>query len=187
MKEYTVEEFLTEALDEFNDPEHPFPFAQVNGWLERGDGVAVYQNEDLGHYALGRRLFVSFGSAAAQIPLCYVVYGEDGRRLSAFIEERAAQSFQREIARSLNEAISTIYPVATAPTTCPDGLFTDTTGGINWRYQLQGTYKGPALPDPLRPLSPAEEAAKEAGLPEKPARFETSNIANESWAEGTDE
>jgi len=33
----------------------------------RGDGVAVYENQDLGHGGLGHRQFVSFGSPAAQL------------------------------------------------------------------------------------------------------------------------
>ena len=36
-------------------------------WLERGDGVAVYENHDLGHSNAGHRKFVSFGSSAAQL------------------------------------------------------------------------------------------------------------------------
>lgn len=40
---------------------------RVNQWLTRGDGVAVYVNEDLGSAGLGDRQIVSFGSSAAQI------------------------------------------------------------------------------------------------------------------------
>ena len=40
---------------------------QVAGWVQRGDGAAVYRNEDLGHPGLGERKIVSFGSPAAQI------------------------------------------------------------------------------------------------------------------------
>lgn len=39
--------------------------SQVNGWLERGDGVAVYENQDLGHPALGDPRLASYGSPAA--------------------------------------------------------------------------------------------------------------------------
>lgn len=39
----------------------------VNTWLERGDGVAIYENQDLGHWALGHKIFLSFGSTDAQI------------------------------------------------------------------------------------------------------------------------
>lgn len=37
----------------------------VNPWLTRGDGIAVYRNEDLGHRELGHVQMVSYGSPAA--------------------------------------------------------------------------------------------------------------------------
>ena len=40
---------------------------QVQKWLDRGDGVAGYENHDLGHRDLGHRQFVSFGSKYAQL------------------------------------------------------------------------------------------------------------------------
>jgi hypothetical protein len=46
------------------DPEH---YDLVNRWLARGDGIAVYENADLGHPELGHRQFLSFGSTQAQI------------------------------------------------------------------------------------------------------------------------
>lgn len=39
----------------------------VNRWLARGDGVAVYENCDLGHRDAGLCQLVSFGSSAAQL------------------------------------------------------------------------------------------------------------------------
>jgi len=36
-------------------------------WLDRGDGVAVYENQDLWHPCLGHRKFVSYGSNEAQL------------------------------------------------------------------------------------------------------------------------
>lgn len=39
----------------------------VSRWLDRGDGCAVYENQDLGHYDVGQRQFVSYGSVAAQL------------------------------------------------------------------------------------------------------------------------
>lgn len=39
----------------------------VNRWLERGDGIAVYQNQDFGSPQLGEKKYVSFGSTAAQL------------------------------------------------------------------------------------------------------------------------
>jgi hypothetical protein len=41
---------------------------RVNQWLARGDGVAVYENVELGHPDAGHRQYVSFGSSEAQIP-----------------------------------------------------------------------------------------------------------------------
>lgn len=40
---------------------------QMNTWLARGDGIAVYTNEDLGHPGLGDKRFMSYGSVAAQL------------------------------------------------------------------------------------------------------------------------
>ena len=40
---------------------------QVDRWLMRGDGIAVYENADLSSFSVGERKFVSFGSPAAQI------------------------------------------------------------------------------------------------------------------------
>jgi hypothetical protein len=39
----------------------------IQGWLGRGDGVAIYENADLGHPEVGRLKLVSFGSRAAQL------------------------------------------------------------------------------------------------------------------------
>jgi hypothetical protein len=39
----------------------------VKGWLERGDGVAVYENHDFGSPGLGDHQIVSYGSPAAQL------------------------------------------------------------------------------------------------------------------------
>lgn len=40
----------------------------IDSWIERGDGCAVYRNEDLGHAGMGNLKLVSFGGAAAQLP-----------------------------------------------------------------------------------------------------------------------
>lgn len=82
--------------------EHSRPL--LNWWLERGDGIAVYENQELGHPDNGVKVFVSFGSPAAQL--------------------------------------ETEEP----PRTLPDGLLAEgLLNGINWRYQLIGTYRGEAL------------------------------------------
>jgi hypothetical protein len=56
--------FTREEITALLDPTH---VATVNRWLTRGDGVAVYRNEDLGSRNVGHCQFVSFGSPAAQL------------------------------------------------------------------------------------------------------------------------
>jgi len=47
----------------------PAPFRpQANRWLNRGDGIAVYQNQHEEHPEFGRLQLVSFGSTDAQFP-----------------------------------------------------------------------------------------------------------------------
>lgn len=57
-----IEELLAEMGAE------PSLIDRIDGWLQRGDGCAVYRNEDLGCPDLGMLQLVSFGSDAAQIP-----------------------------------------------------------------------------------------------------------------------
>lgn len=45
----------------------PGAVATVNRWLARGDGIAIYENVDLGSPDVGHRKFVSYGSTAAQL------------------------------------------------------------------------------------------------------------------------
>jgi hypothetical protein len=45
----------------------PSALNTIGRWFERGDGVAVYENVDLGHSELGQRKYVSFGSETAQL------------------------------------------------------------------------------------------------------------------------
>ena len=42
-------------------------FPMLNRWLARGDGIAVYENVDLGHPELGHKQFVSYGSPSAML------------------------------------------------------------------------------------------------------------------------
>lgn len=42
---------------------------QAQKWIDRGDGVAVYENQEIGHLNCGHRKFVSFGSEKAQIEI----------------------------------------------------------------------------------------------------------------------
>lgn len=43
---------------------------QAQKWLDRGDGIAVYQNAEMGHSNCGHRKFCSFGSKQAQLENC---------------------------------------------------------------------------------------------------------------------
>jgi len=57
-----IHRLTADEVRERLDPEH---YEQVNTWLARGDGVAIYENEDLGHPQLGHVKAVSYGSIAA--------------------------------------------------------------------------------------------------------------------------
>lgn len=39
----------------------------IRKWLKRGDGVAIYENSEIGGPQCGHRKFVSYGSANAQL------------------------------------------------------------------------------------------------------------------------
>ena len=55
---YISRQYLTEADD---------ITGQVNRWLERGDGVAVYENQDLGHPEVGWPRLASYGGPEAML------------------------------------------------------------------------------------------------------------------------
>jgi hypothetical protein len=55
---YVQEQYGQDALDTRN---------LIERWLTRGDGVAVYENAELGHPELGHCKIVSYGSAVAQL------------------------------------------------------------------------------------------------------------------------
>lgn len=64
MKTLTV----TELKEKFAEAEITFEQVTVmTRWLGRGDGIAVYQNQDMGHRDLGLLQFLSYGSPAAQL------------------------------------------------------------------------------------------------------------------------
>ncbi|MFD5731193.1 hypothetical protein ACFWMT_34485 [Streptomyces sp. NPDC058368] len=73
-KEFTAEE-LIKALREWGElDDSPDAFrwlwettTKMNEWLKRGDGIAVYENHDLGHRERGDKMFTSYGSTDAQL------------------------------------------------------------------------------------------------------------------------
>lgn len=57
-----------EQVFDLLDPDFkPKAQATMQKWLDRGDGIAVYQQQDFGRSTLGHRKYVSFGSPAAQL------------------------------------------------------------------------------------------------------------------------
>lgn len=97
LKLVTAAEFR-EILVKQYDHEAGEVLGPVNGWLNRGDGAAIYRNMDFNSADLGQIKVTSFGSSRAQL--------------------------------------ETRIP----PTTLPDIGNT-----INWRYQLEATYRGPEI------------------------------------------
>jgi hypothetical protein len=64
VKQFTAEEFAAYVLEQYGD-DAPDIMAQTGRWLARGDGVAVYENHDMGHPELGWPRLASYGSPAA--------------------------------------------------------------------------------------------------------------------------
>lgn len=65
MKRYTPDEFT--ALLREQDLDAAETLRKIAVWHARGDSAAVYENQDLGHPAVGHKQIVSFGSPAAQL------------------------------------------------------------------------------------------------------------------------
>lgn len=63
-KTYTADE-LSELIADFYADKAGEVYAKVNTWLDRGDGIAVYRNEEIGHREAGDIRLVSWGSDAA--------------------------------------------------------------------------------------------------------------------------
>jgi hypothetical protein len=103
-------------------------FGKVAGWLARGDGAAIYENQDLGHPELGSCQIVSYGSPAAQLePFCGLCQTPLDPRPGwvpgshPWVHQGNAEGHEPD------------YPPERLP---------DIGGKINWRYVLVGTYRG---------------------------------------------
>ena len=116
MKTYERDE-ITTRIAEYYGPGTRAVIPQVNTWLARGDGLAVYVNQALDSADLGSIQVTSYGSSSAML--------------------------------------ETDEPPVTLP---------DIGGSINWRYQLEGTYRGDVLtvPDVL----PGDDEEEEEFIPE---------------------
>jgi hypothetical protein len=65
MTEYTTEALIALLSERYEPEDMAEIVGKLNAWLARGDGVAVYENHDLGHPELGRIVCLSFGSTGA--------------------------------------------------------------------------------------------------------------------------
>lgn len=117
---WTVQEFLQKA-GETAEKEFAGASREEQEWMGsihrlgekahgRGDGIAVYVNQDLGHPAIGQWQVVSFGSEESQL---------ETRRVDT--------TTKREYLRG-----TYVYGDDLIPTTLPD-----IGGRINWRYTLE--------------------------------------------------
>lgn len=61
----TIKPFLDERYAEVAADARAGIYQQFNRWLDRGDGLAIYENHDLGHPELGHIKIVSYGSQTA--------------------------------------------------------------------------------------------------------------------------
>ncbi|MFJ1700449.1 hypothetical protein ACIOHC_36260 [Streptomyces sp. NPDC088252] len=73
-KEFSAEEVIATLREWGGTDDSPEAFAwlwettkKMNMWLQRGDGIAIYENQDLCHSELGDKKFTSFGSTDAQL------------------------------------------------------------------------------------------------------------------------
>ena len=64
--EYSADAIRAYITEQYED-QAPAVIGQVGRWLARGDGIAVYENHDLGHPEAGMPKIVSYGSPAAQL------------------------------------------------------------------------------------------------------------------------
>lgn len=103
---------------------------QVNLWIARGDGIAVYENHDMGHPNLGEKRVVSYGGPDAQLEPSTQTCAACGVKLGWNAQEGEYVHGRRDV-NDMHE----IAPLP--PKTLPD------IGGlIGWRYQLIGIYRG---------------------------------------------
>ncbi len=64
---FTAESFREYVTRQYGTDDAPGILQQVGRWLARGDGAAVYENQDLSHPDLGECRIASYGSPAAQL------------------------------------------------------------------------------------------------------------------------
>lgn len=67
----TVKVMSRQELDDYVERQYealaPRVLGMIDAWMKRGDGAAIYENQDLGHPDLGSCKIVSYGSPRAQL------------------------------------------------------------------------------------------------------------------------
>jgi hypothetical protein len=58
-----LEEYLVRQWED----DTPQVMAQIQSWVDRGDGAAIYENHDLGSQDVGMPKIVSYGSPRSQL------------------------------------------------------------------------------------------------------------------------
>lgn len=121
IKVWTVEEFIDQTVAH---GEKEFGVEDANDWIAsvnalamrahtRGDGVAIYINQDLGHRDIGQWQVVSYGGPEAQL-------------------ETRADAAMAEALKAAPSPHQWAHGDDVIPTTLPD-----LGGAINWRYTLE--------------------------------------------------
>lgn len=64
---WTKEELALFIADRYGVDQFAQIWAQIGGWIQRGDGAAIYTNADLGSPNVGEPRIASYGSAQAQL------------------------------------------------------------------------------------------------------------------------
>lgn len=150
MTEYTADELRHAIEDEYGAEGLEATILLVNRWLKRGDGAAVYQNQDLGHPELGRRQIMSYGSKTAMIESDTVhvrndsAGGREVERAQAEMRDFHKRGFRVAPVPGSGDDLHP-YGALCGPCSVLPVRLPDTRTSINWRYQLVGFYRGEPL------------------------------------------
>jgi hypothetical protein len=137
MEKWTEDQLHAFVIEQWED-EAPDAWRQMGSWLARGDGVAVYRNQDLGHPQVGMPKIVSYGSPYAQLEVDTVHI--DPELGTAARTERAWLGRGYKVTKRPEDdghPYGTVCPVCSVP---PVRL-PDIGGAINWRFQLEATVR----------------------------------------------
>jgi len=142
--------------------------AQINKWLIRGDGVAVFENHDMGHPMVGEGRLASFGSKRAMLEprpckasdalrerdiippcsrpatVCVILQSDPQRDGEAYTFDSCEPCTALFTGRVRKDVTIKPLPNGGLPDRMPD-----TPQQIGWRYVLVASYRGEPLGIPL--------------------------------------